>query len=139
MRAWEACSKEGTMNKIIQVIASGVVAALLSFGPAGTAVAADDEPCAKQQAQVTKAEGALARVTAVFEKQQAKVKKAKKELELADTAAEQAKAAKGLKTAQEKKAAAKKAKKAQQMRLQKAQQRLDDCLAAQEPVEETAA
>ena len=121
------------MNKLVKFTAPALVAALLAFGPTGTAVA-DDEPCANQQAQVTKAEDALARVTAVFEKQQAKVKKAKKELVLADTVAEQAKAAKGLKVAQEKKDAAKKAKKAQQMRLQKAQQRLDDCLAAQEPV-----
>jgi len=120
------------MNRIVKLSAAALVAALLSIGPAGTAVAAD-EPCADQQAQVTKAEDALARVTAVFERQQAKVKKAKKELVLADTVAEQAKAAKGLKIAQEKKDAAKKAKKAQQMRLQKAQQRLADCLAAAEP------
>jgi hypothetical protein len=121
------------MNKIVKYAVAALGAAVLTIGPAQTAVAAD-EPCADQQAQVTKAEDALARVTAVFEKQQAKVKKAKKELVLADTVAEQAKAAKGLKMAQEKKDAAKKAKKAQQMRLQKAHQRLDDCLAAQEPV-----
>ena len=125
------------MNKIVKYAVATLGAAVLTYGPAGTAFA-DDEPCANQQAQVTKAEDALARVTAVFERQQTKVKKAKKELVLADTEAEQAKAAKGLKIAREKKDAAKKAKKAQQMRLQKAQQRLADCLAAQEPVEEPA-
>jgi hypothetical protein len=125
------------MNKIVKYAVATLGAAVLSIGPTGTAVAAD-EPCADQQAKVTKAEDALARVTAVFERQQAKVKKAKKELVLADTVAEQAKAAKGLKVAQEKKDAAKKAKKAQQMRLQKAQQRLADCLAAQEPVDPAA-
>ena len=75
------------MNRIAKIAAAGLVAALVSFGPAGAASAAD-EPCAAQQAKVTKAEGALARVTAVFEKRQAKVKKAKKQVVLADTAAE---------------------------------------------------
>jgi Flp pilus assembly secretin CpaC len=125
------------MNKFVKFAVAAVGTAALTMGPAGSAIA-DEVPCADQQAQVTKAEDALARVTAVFERQQAKVKKAKKEVVLADTVAEQAKAAKGLKVAQEKKDAAKKAKKAQLMRLQKAQQRLDNCLAAQEPVEEPA-
>jgi hypothetical protein len=120
------------MKRIATYVAPAVVAALLAVGPAGTAVA-EEEPCSIQQAQVTKAEGALARVTAVFERQQAKVKAAKKTLEKADTRAEKAKAAKGLAVAKEKEDKAKKAKKAQLMRLQKAQQRLDDCLAAQEP------
>ena len=65
-------------------------------------------PCAQQQMQVTKAEDALTRVTAVFshQKHHAPVNKAKV-----------TKAAK--------------AKKAQQMRLTHAQSRLDACMAAQ--------
>jgi hypothetical protein len=126
------------MNKFVKIAAPTLVVVLLSIGTGGSAIAAG-EPCAQQQAQVAKAEGALERVTAVFEKQQAKVKKAKKELVLADTAAEQAQAAKGLKIAQAKKDAAKKAKSAQLVRLEKAQTRLDKCLAAQPPVEERVA
>ncbi len=124
------------MITIAKYVAGALLAAGLAFGGGTTAPAAADEaPCADQQAKVTKAEGALARVTAVFERQQAKVKHAKEELAEADTKGEKIKAAKGLAVAQEKKAKVKKVKKAQQMRLQKAQQRLDDCLAAQEPVE----
>lgn len=125
------------MKRIATYAAPAVVAALLAVGPAGTAVA-EEEPCSTQQTQVTRAEGALARVTAVFERQQTRVKAAKKAVEKADTRSEKAKAAKGLAVAQEKKDKAKKAKKAQQMRLQKAQQRLDNCLAAQEPEAPTA-
>jgi uncharacterized protein (DUF1800 family) len=125
------------MKRIATYAAPVVVAALLTVGPAAGTAVADEEPCSTQQVQVTRAEDALARVTAVFERQQAKVKAAKKAVEKADTRAEKAKATKGLAVAQEKKDKAKKAKKAQQMRLHKAQQRLDDCLAAQEPEEPT--
>ena len=121
------------MKRIAKYAAPVVATALLTIGPAAGTAMAEDEPCATQQAQVTKAEDALARVTAVFERQQVKVKKAKDELEEADTKGEKTKAAKKLDNAIEKKTKVKKAKKAQQMRLQKAQQRLDDCLAAQEP------
>ncbi|HET9422479.1 MAG TPA: hypothetical protein VFO49_15170 [Nocardioides sp.] len=121
------------MRKIATFAAPALLAALLTVGPGAGTVVADEGPCLQQQAQVTKAEDALARVTAVFERQQAKVKKAKDELAEAETKGERSKAAKKLESAMEKKTKAKKAKKAQQMRLQKAQQRLADCLAAQEP------
>ena len=81
-------------------VAGFFTASALTFGIGSPAVAAPGgEPCAKQATQLEKAEDALARVTAVFEKQHTKK--------------------------------AKKAKKAQQQRVTKAQQRLDDCLAAQ--------
>jgi hypothetical protein len=121
------------MRKLVTFAAPAMLAAMLTVGPGHGTAQAEDAPCADQQAKVTKAEDALARVTAVFERQQAKVKKAKDEVEEADTKGERTKAAKGLEKAKEKKDKVKKAKKAQQMRLQKAQQRLDDCLAAQEP------
>ena len=120
------------MRKIATYAATSLLAAALTVGAGASSAVADEEPCADQQAKVTKAEDALARVTAVFERQQTKVKKAKEELADADTKGEKIKAAKGLAIAQEKKAKAKKAKKAQQMRLTKAQQRLDECLAGQE-------
>lgn len=120
------------MRKIATYVATSLLAATLTVGAGTPSAVADEEPCADQQAKVAKAEDALARVTAVFERQQAKVKKAKAEVADADTKGEKIKAAKGLAKAQEKKAKAKKAKKAQQMRLTKAQQRLDECLAGQE-------
>jgi len=124
------------MNKIAKYVATALLATGLTFGGGTSAPAtAAEEPCAGQQAKVTKAEDALARVTAVFARQQAKVKHAKEELAEADTKGEKTKAAKGLAKALERKTTVKKAKKAQLMRLQKAQQRLDECLAAQEPVE----
>ena len=125
-----------TMRKLVTFAGPALLAALLTAGPgAGTAVA-EDGPCAEQQAKVTKAEDALARVTAVFERQEAKVRKAKDELAEADTKGERTKAVKNLDQAKGKKDKVKKAKKAQQMRLQKAQQQLADCLAAQEPATE---
>jgi hypothetical protein len=97
------------MKQIAKYAAPALLAATLTVGiGVEGATAAEGEPCAKQAAKVAKAEDALARVTAVFERQADKAKKAK----------------------------AKKAKKAQQLRLQKAEARLDACLAAQEPVEE---
>ena len=124
------------MKNIARFAAPALLAATLTVGiGAGSATAEDGEPCAEQQAKVTKAEDALDRVTAVFEKRQAKVKKAKNQLAHADKRGEKAKAAKGLAIAKEKQARAKKAKKAQKMRLEKAQRRLDGCLAAQPPVD----
>ena len=115
------------------------VAGLLTIGALGAsttaAVAAPKgEPCARQVAQVTKAEDALARVTAVFERQQTKVKKAKKAAQQADTPAEENAAEEALEDAVDGRDKVKKAKKAQLQRLAKAQQRLDKCLAAQPTV-----
>lgn len=125
------------MKQIAKYAVPALLAATLSFGVGVEgATAADEEPCAGKAAKVAKAEDALARVTAVFERQAAKVEKAEDEVEEADTEAEETEAEEDLEAAKEKKAKAKKAKKAQQMRLAKAQQRLDDCLAAQEPEEE---
>lgn len=115
----------------------------LSFGalmaPGAHAAEAPKEPCAKQTTQVANAEDALARVTAVFAKQQAKVKKAKKAVVKADTRSEKAKAKRALAAAKVKKEHVKKAKKAQLQRLAKAQARLADCEAKQAPVETPAA
>ena len=120
------------MSKL--AVAGFFTATALTVGASPAAVAAPDgEPCAKQAAQVAKAEDALARVTAVFEKQQTKVKRAKKAVDKADTNAEENAAEAALEKAVDKKDKAKKAKKAQQQRLAKAQQRLEDCLAAQAP------
>lgn len=96
------------MQKSPRLVAAAA-ALTLSFGAltAPAASAADEattEPCAKQSAQVQKAEDALARVTAVFEKKQTKVKKQKNQVA--------------------------KVKKAQVQRLDKANQRLEKCQAA---------
>lgn len=85
------------------------------------------EPCAKQQAQVDKAEDALARVTAVFAKQQAKTNKAKNAVAHADNRSEKAAAKAALREARVATEKVAKAKKAQQMRLAKATERLQTC------------
>ncbi len=87
----------------------------------------DREPCAKQEAQVQKAEDALARVTAVFAKQKKHVAHARADVKHADNRSERAKAVAALHAAKVKKEKVAKAKKAQQMRLAKATQRLTDC------------
>lgn len=121
-------------------VAALVTTAALSFASLGAPAFAEDEapvePCATQTAQVEKAEDALERVTAVFEKAKAKVKKAKKVNAKADTAREKAAARKKLKAAKEDRADAAKTKKAQVQRLAKAEERLAKCLAAQEQPEE---
>lgn len=85
------------------------------------------EPCAKEATQVTKAEEALARVTAVFAKQKERVADAQEDVEEADSRSERAKAVLALKEAKAKKADTAKVKKAQQMRLTKANERLATC------------
>lgn len=112
----------------------------LSFGSLTVASAASaakppTEPCAKQSAQVQKAEDALERVNAVFVKRQVKVKKAKVRVEKADRRNERAKAKKALVEARKLRATAAKTKKAQVQRLAKAQKRLADCEATQTPVD----
>ena len=116
--------------KIVR-IAAGLVPAL-ALGVALTqpvVASAEDAPCAAQQVRVDRAEDALARVTAVFERQKEKVQHAQAALERAETRVQQAKAKAALRAARERKAAAAADKKAQQMRLAKATERLEACLA----------
>ena len=114
-------------------IAAGITLTLGTLSTGGAAYAVDHKPaaCAQQQAQVDKAEGALARVTAVFENKQTKVKKAKQRAAAADTAQERTAARKALQRAKNVRDEAKGDKKAQQQRLTRAQARLADCQAAQ--------
>ena len=88
-------------------------------------------PCAQQQTQLDRAEDALVRVTAVFQRQQAKVAKAKHRAEAADTAQERNRARRALAEARHDRDRAAKAKVAQQQRVARAQDRLDTCTAAQ--------
>lgn len=87
----------------------------------------DREPCAKQETQVQKAEDALARVTAVFAKQQEHVTDARQDVKHADNRSERAEAVAALHAAKVKKEKVAKTKKAQQMRLAKANERLTAC------------
>ena len=100
-----------------------------------SAASADDapttEPCATQQKQVDKAEDALARVTAVFERQQARVVKVRKVVAQAEAGREKAAARKSLAAAKDNRDETKVTKRAQQQRLTKAQERLTECEAAQ--------
>jgi hypothetical protein len=105
----------------------------LTVGAAPLAAHADKpdrEPCAKQEAQVQKAEDALARVTAVFAAQQAHVADARQDVKHADSRSERAQAVAALHDAKVKKEKVAKTKKAQQMRLAKANERLAACEAA---------
>lgn len=109
-------------------LVAGATLALGTIGGLAPATAGEPPaPCAKQQAQVDKAEDALVRVTAVFERQQDEVKKAKHEVEAADTATERRAARRDLAKSRDAKADAKVTQRAQQQRLAKAQQRLDAC------------
>ncbi len=123
---------------------AGIVAGLaLSVGALGApALASAGEPagnepaaCAKEQSHLDKAEAALARLTAVFEHQQEKVKKAKKHAAQADTAQERNRARKALREAKAARDDAKETKRAQQQRVAKAQERLEACQAEQPPVD----
>jgi hypothetical protein len=118
---------------LVRTLAVATATAVLSLGATPLAHAADapgDEPCATQQEQVTKAEAALARVTAVFEHQKTKVERLQEALAAAATPEEAAKIQAKLDKALAQKQHAKKAKKAQLKRLEKAEARLADCLAA---------
>ena len=115
-----------------RTFAVAAATAVLSLGatPLAHADQPGDEPCATQQQQVTKAEAALARVTAVFEHQKTKVERLQEALAAAATPEEAAKIQAKLDKALAQKQHAKKAKKAQLKRLEKAEARLADCLAA---------
>ena len=114
-------------------IAGAVAGIALAFGSLGAVSASAEKPapCAQQHKQVDKAQDALERVTAVFAARQVKVKKARHEVKVADTASERAHAKRALAHAKAKRDHAQKAKKAQLQRLAKAQARLAKCEAAQ--------
>ncbi len=118
---------------------AGVVAGLsLSLGVLAASPPSAEEPaetppvaCAEQLAQVDRAEDALARLTAVFEKQATRVEEATELVAAADNAAERNAARKALREAKAGHARAEAARTAQQQRLTKAVQRLEKCQAAQ--------
>ena len=121
--------------QIVRPLAALASAAVLSLGTVSAVHAAPadkpgGEPCAQQQAQVTKAEDAMARVTAVFAHQQTKVERLQDELAQATTPDEQAALQAKLDKATAHKQHAKKDKKAQQQRVAKAEARLANCQAA---------
>jgi septal ring factor EnvC (AmiA/AmiB activator) len=115
--------------KLARVLASALATGVVLVGASPVAHADDpvDGPCATQEAQVAKAEDALARLTAVFENKKDRVAEAEAALAAATTDEERAKAEKRLAKAVAKAADAKKEKKAQKQRLAKAQDRLADC------------
>jgi len=115
-----------------RTFAVAAATAVLSLGatPIAHADKPGDEPCAKQEQQVTKAEDALARVTEVFAHQKTKVERLQERLAAATTPEEQARIQAKLDKALAQKQHAKKAKKAQVQRLAKAQDRLAACQAA---------
>lgn len=85
------------------------------------------DPCAQQQAKVDKATEALARVTAVFARQQERVETAKEDVAEASAGQEKAAARKALAAARKAKTETKVTKRAQQQRLAKATERLTTC------------
>jgi septal ring factor EnvC (AmiA/AmiB activator) len=115
-----------------RTFAVAAATAVLSLGatPIAHADQPGSEPCAKQEQQVTKAEEALARVTAVFAHQKTKVERLQEQLAAATTDEEKAKIQAKLTKAEAQKQHAKKDKKAQQQRLAKANERLATCEAA---------
>ena len=90
-------------------------------------------PCAAESAKLDKAQAAYDRVQAVYAKQVEKVKEAKDAVEEAETPAETRAAKKNLAQAQAKKDKVKENKRGQKMRLLKAQERYDECVAEQPP------
>ncbi|KQW53461.1 hypothetical protein ASC77_04035 [Nocardioides sp. Root1257] len=123
------------MHRIRTTTVALLSSAALTVGVAPIAAQADrpdPAPCAKQERQVQKAEDALARVTAVFAKQKEHVADARQDVKHADNRSERSAAIAALHDAQAKKSKAGEAKKAQQMRLAKANERLESCTAAQE-------
>jgi hypothetical protein len=128
------------MSVFTRGIAVSAAVALLGLpvtGLTGSAVAAPDEPCAKEAAQLEKAQAAFDRVQAVYAKQKQKVKDAKDEVAEADSKAEKKAAKKDLDEAKVKKAEVKENKRGQKMRLAKKQAAYDDCIAGETPEEET--
>ena len=111
---------------------AGVVAsAAITLAAFGTTASADEvpptDPCAQQQAKVDKATEALARVTAVFARQQERVETAKEDVAEASAGQEKAAARKALAAARKAKTETKVTKRAKQQRLAKATERLTTC------------
>ena len=125
------------MRRISVMLPSAVAAGAVIVGLTGPlAHAAPPDAsgsCANREAQVVKAEAALERVTAVFQKSKKEVAQADDDVDEADSAQETTEAKKALKAAKVEKDRVTKAKKAQQTRLAKAQQRLADCQPEPEP------
>jgi hypothetical protein len=115
--------------KFARTFAIAAVTAVVSLGasPVAHADQPGSEPCAKQEQQVTKAQEALAHVTAVFAHQQTKVERLLEKLAAATTPEEQAKIQARLDKALAHKQHAKKDKKAQLQRVAKAEERLAAC------------
>src|SRR5262245_22142171 len=127
--------ENGAPMQIVRPLAALASAAVLSLGTVSAVHAAPatkpgDDPCARQQAQVTKAEDALAHVTTVFAHQKTKVERLQEKLAQATTPEAQAKLQAKLDKAMAQKQHDKKAKKAQQQRLAKAEGRLASCQAS---------
>jgi glucokinase len=117
-------------------LAAASATALLSLGLStglGSAAWADDqagsEPCASEQAKVDKAAAKLEALQAVFQKEKQQLRKAERALEKARGRSAEKKAKDAVEDAEDDVADAADDKKAQVMRLEKAQQRLDACLA----------
>lgn len=122
--------------KLARILAGLVTTGVVLVGASPVALAetpSPDSPCAMQEAKVAKAEAALARVTAVFERKKDRVAEARAALEAATTDKERAKAEKRLAKAVAKAAQVKKEKKAQKKRLAKAEERLAQCEAENPP------
>jgi hypothetical protein len=112
----------------------------LTFGAFALTAHADEvpatDPCASQQAKVDKATEALARVTAVFARQQERVAAKQEDVAEAAPGKEKAAAKKALAAARKATAETKATKRAQQMRLAKASERLVTCQAENPPATE---
>ena len=112
-------------------IAGITASAAIAFGAFGATAYADDapttDPCASQQAKVDKATEALARVTAVFARQQERVAAKQEVVAEANAGQEKAAARHALKAAKDALAETKVTKRAQQQRLAKATERLTEC------------
>ncbi|MGY2702004.1 hypothetical protein [Nocardioides sp. HB32] len=112
-----------------------LVGGLTAVATADAHESGSGKTCARQEAQVAKAEDALARVTAVFERKQQATDDAE-EAVAAATGSEKAAARKALARAKAAEAAAKGVKKAQQQRLAHAEKRLADCQAGEQPTDD---
>ncbi len=118
------------MKLAARVAGVTATAALTLAGTFAVAAQADDvpaDPCARQQAQVDKAQDALERVTAVFARQQERVEKTREVVAQAEAGREKAAAKRVLARAKKVKDETKVTKRAQQQRLAKAQERLTSC------------
>ncbi|RYB91546.1 hypothetical protein EUA06_09530 [Nocardioides glacieisoli] len=126
-------------TRLAGVVASAAIA-LAAFGATASAdEVPPTDPCAQQQAKVDKATEALARVTAVFARQQERVEAAKEDVAEATAGQEKADARKALADARQAKTETKVTKRAQQQRLAKATERLTTCQAEQPPATEAPA